>query len=145
MTKGKGVIRPEWFYLDGDKTKLNWFLFEVALEYQSAIVSSDALASYRKAHPPEDIARFATYFTKRMKKSVLERFALLTDALIYHAEYVSDYYPAIPPRQGEALIEVAMKAWDDMLSVCEVCPERCLSERDLPSTLFDSYREDGLL
>jgi uncharacterized Fe-S radical SAM superfamily protein PflX len=124
---------------------MNWFLFEVALEFQDAIAKADALAGYRAVHSPKDIARFSAYFTKRMERSVQERFALATDALLFHTEYVSDYYPNIPPAQGEALLDVAIKAWDDMLSVCEVCPERCVSEQNLPSTLFDSYRKDGLL
>ena len=145
MAQKHGTIQPEWFYAGSNKTKLDWFLFEVALEYQQVIGFDKTLALYRNTHSPEDIARFCAYFSRRMEKSVLERLAVQTDAVVFYEDYVTDYYPDISRRQTDALIKAAIKAWDDMLAVCEACPERCISEKDLPSTLFDSYLRDGLL
>jgi len=145
MTDEHFTIRPEWFYTGGKKTKMNWFLFEVALEYQQAIAQDKALASYRNTHSPKDIAQFCTYFSKRMEKSALEGLAGKTDAVVFYEDYVTDYYPHIPRRQTDALLTAAIDAWDGMLAICETCPERCISERSFPSTLFDSYLKDGLL
>jgi len=39
-------IKLEWFYyLEGEKTKLNWFLLEIALEYYDRIRDSQELVT----------------------------------------------------------------------------------------------------
>ena len=139
---GNETIKQEWF-LDGNppKAKLNWFLYEVALEYKAFIMRSKDLWRYRKAHSETEIAQFCAYYAKRMKKSVLDRLAGLTDATEIDEEYISDYYPKNNAKQNGLLLETACAAWDSLLSVCETCPTRCLSEKDRICELFDLYED----
>ena len=66
-------IKIEWFYyLEGDRTKLNWFLLEVALEYYTRIKSSPELASYREQYDEMQIAQYCTYYVRRLKEGVLK-------------------------------------------------------------------------
>ena len=134
------AIKAEWF-LEGEnpKIKLNWFLYEVALEYYSFIQRSKALSQYRVAHSETEIARFCTYYAKRMRKSVLARLAGLTDATVIEEECISDYYPENSARTNRSLLKAACEAWDSHLAVCEICPTRCISERDRYCGFFDSY------
>jgi hypothetical protein len=142
MPANDSLIKKEWFYHnDSEKTKLNWFLYEVALEYQVFIKRSQSLEGYRKKHSEKNIARFCTYYAKRMKKSVLEQLAGLTDATILDEEYIADFYPKNTSRQNALLMQVAFDAWDSLLAVCENCPSRCLSEKDRLSDFFDFYEE----
>jgi uncharacterized Fe-S radical SAM superfamily protein PflX len=141
-----GPVKAEWFYSNEDeKIKLNWFCYEVALEYYDAICAYPALETYRKRHSPKMIAKFCAYFAKRMKKSIFERLAGETDATIIDEEYIADFYPKNTQKQNVLLMDAAGIAWDSLLSVCEICPSRCLSERFNRSDHFDSYDEDGLL
>ena len=139
-------INPEWFYEnEAGKTKLNWFLYEVALEYQSFIESAPELKAYRKSHGDRNIALFCAHYAKQMKQSVLERLEGKTDAVIIDEEYITDFYPEMRGKQLALLMEAAERAWDSHLSVCEACPTRCLSEKEQWCELFDSYKESGLI
>ena len=137
-------IKAEWFYAnEREKTKINWFCFEYALEFYTFIMDSKSLRGYRNKNSPEQIAAFCTYFSKRMKKSVYDRLAKLTSAVIIDEEYIADYYPQNPQRENLVFIDVAGQAWDSLLSVCETCPVRCISEREEKSTFFDRYEKGG--
>ena len=141
-----GKIKAEWFYENEEgKTKLNWFLYEVALEYQMYIKDTPELKAYRKSHGDRNIALFCTHYAKQMKQSVLDRLYGKTEATISYEEYITDFYPEMEQRQVNLLMDVAEKAWDNHLSVCEVCPTRCISEKDDKCFMFDSYKERGLL
>jgi len=51
MQMNNSPIQMEWFYyLEGEKTKLNWFLLEIALEYYSRIMESHELRGYKKQY-----------------------------------------------------------------------------------------------
>jgi len=139
---GYEKLKMEWF-LEGAnaKIKLNWFLYEVAMEYYAHIMRCKALGRYRKQNSEEEIAQYCAYYAKRMKKSVLDRLAGMTDATEIDEEYISDYYPKNSAKQNGLLLETACAAWDSLLSVCETCPTRCLSEKDRICELFDLYED----
>jgi len=146
MKVSDGKIKAEWFYeTEEGKTKLNWFLYETALEYQMYINNTPALEAFRVSHGDRNIALFCTHFSKQMKGSVLERLEGDTDALIFYYEYITDFYPGLEQTQADLLMDVAEMAWDSHLSVCEACPTRCVSDKDGKCYMFDSYAERGIL
>ena len=135
-------IKAEWFYTDeSEKTKINWFCFEYALEFYTFIMESKSLQKYRARNSSEEIASFCAYFAKRMKKSVYDKLAKLTSVVIIDEEYIADYYPKNTQCQNKVFLDVAGKAWDNLLSVCETCPIRCISERERISEFFDHYEK----
>ena len=137
-------IKAEWFYTDeSDQTKINCFCFEYALEFYTFIMKSQALRKYRARTSNEEIAAFCAYFAKRMKKSVYDRLARITPAVIIDEDYIAEYYPKNTQRQNKVFIDVAGEAWDNLLSACEICPMRCISEREKKSEFFDRYEKDG--
>jgi hypothetical protein len=139
-------IKAEWFYENEEgKTKLNWFLYEVALEYHSFIKDAPGLKAFKRSYGAGNIALFCTHYAKQMKKSVLDQLKGKTDAVILDEEYISDFYPRMPRTQVLMLMRVAEQAWESHLSVCGVCPARCLSEKEQRCEMFDNYAKDGLL
>lgn len=137
-------IKAEWFYTDeSERTKINWFCFEYALEFYTFIMKSKAMQKYRARNSNEEIAAFCSYFAKRMKKSVYDQLARITPEVIIDEEYIADYYPKNTQRQNIVFIGVAGEAWDSLLSVCEICPTRCISEREKRSEFFDRYALGG--
>jgi uncharacterized Fe-S radical SAM superfamily protein PflX len=133
-------IKAEWFYTDeNEKTKINWFCFEYALEFYTFIMKSEALRKYRARYSSAEIAAFCAYFAKQMKQSVYDRLARITEAVIIDEEYIAAYYPKNTQRQNKVFIDVAGKAWDNLLSVCVTCPTRCISEREQKSEFFGRY------
>jgi purine nucleoside permease len=63
MKMNNSPIQMEWFHnLEGEKTKFNWFLLEIALEYYSRINESSELKAYRKQYSKKEIALYCTYY-----------------------------------------------------------------------------------
>lgn len=56
-------------------------------------MESEALRKYRMRNSSEEIAAFCTHFAKQMKKSVYDRLARITPAVIIDEEYIANYYP----------------------------------------------------
>jgi len=89
------MISPTSFYSSqGDKVKLNWFCYELALSIYDSMKDELAHRLRRKKISDEVLAEFSIHYA------------------ISHA-------------------------WTQMLSICEVCPNRCISEKDIFCTLFD--------
>jgi len=124
------IIQASWFYsYEFEKTKFNWFCFEYALKLYDYIKGSKKLKKWASGVTDMQIAQFCAYYSKRMKKSVEDKLAGITDATEHDEDYVSDYCHTNTGRQNVDIINVALAAWDSLLSVCETCPTRCISER----------------
>jgi len=135
-------IQMEWFYyLEGDKTKLNWFLLEVALEYYDRIMDSPELESYRTQYDKKQIAQYCTYYVRRMKESLLKCIRGQRKSVILYAEYIADFYPHHSDQQNKILSKVGNEAWDHMLTACKHCPQQCLSDYKSRSAIFDDYKD----
>jgi ferredoxin len=135
-------IRIEWFYyLDGYKTKLNWFLLEVALEYYTRIRSSPELGFYREQNNKGQISRYCTYYVRRMKESLLKCIHGQRKSIVLYQEHISDFYPQHSDRQNRALGKVAKEALDHMLSACKNCPVMCLHDYKSRNMDFDIYKD----
>lgn len=52
-------------------------------------------------------------------------------------EPIESYFPNIGDEMINKMTDTISEAWDEMLSFCEVCPNRCISEKDAFCTLFD--------
>ena len=138
------IILASWFHsYEFEKTKFNWFCYEYALNLYDCIKESRKLKKWASALDDIDLARFCAYYAKRMKKSAEDKLAGITDATEHDEEYVSDYFHTNTGRQNVAIIEVAGIAWDKLLSGCETCPTRCISERFEYCEFFDRMERGG--
>ena len=113
----------------------------MALELYTFVMKSKALQKYRTKSSSEEIAAFCTHFAKQMKKSVYDKLTGVTPVVIIDEEYIAGYYPKNTQRQNKVFLDVAGKAWDNLLSACELCPVRCISEREKRSEFFDRYEK----
>jgi len=137
-------VKAKWFWaFAAEKIKFNWFCYEYACTLYDHIKESDRLNNWKSGRSDEQIAEFCAYFAKRMKKSVLDKLAGITDATIGDEEYISDYCHTSTRRQNSAILDVAGEAWDQLLSSCEVCPNRCISERNMRCNFFDRMERGG--
>ena len=140
MLSSRRPIKIEWFYsLEGEKTKLNWFLFEVALEYYDRIKVSPELSAYCEEYDDKQIAQYCTYHAKRMKESLLRFLKGQRKSIILYREYMTEYYHDNSVATNRALHKVCMEAWEHMLSACENCPVQCLDDYVSVSMDFDKY------
>lgn len=137
-------IKPGYFYKDNtEKTKLNWFCYEYAYCFYSKLREKPGLKKYRACHMQENITAFSVHFSKAMKQSIHDKLSGRTSRVIFDEDYVHAFYPKSPPRQTKLLLAAAAEAWDEHLSVCEVCPTRCISERYEYCIMFDNMEKEG--
>jgi hypothetical protein len=135
-------IELEWFYyLEGDRTKLNWFLLEVALEYYGRIMDSEELISYRERYDKEQIAQFCTSYVRRLKVALLKCIRGQTKHVNIYQEHIADFYPHHSHQMNTALCKAAEKALSHMLSACKNCPQHCLVDYQSRSIDFDIYKD----
>ena len=138
-------VKSFWFYLTEDeKIKLNWFLYEYACSLYEHMRGSrkKTLSKWRSKWSDGQVAEFCAYFSKRMRQSVNKQLAGLTRETEIYEEYVSDYYHTNTRRENNAIINVAGEAWAELLETCEVCPCRCISERNEQCGFFDRMGQE---
>jgi hypothetical protein len=135
------LIQKEWFYyIEGEKTKLNWLLLETALEHYGRIRDCGALAAYREQHGEDQIAQFCAYYARRMRKRLLDCLRGRAKSVICDQAYVADFYPQHGCQLAGTLNHAANEAWGPMLAGCGGgCPQQCLRDHKARNPLFDEY------
>jgi len=78
-----------------------------------------------------------------MKLSALDKLEGRADDTIMNEEYVTEFYPRLLEFGVEIILVAARNAWEELLSNCETCPSRCISERDVYSSMFDKIDISG--
>ena len=71
---GDSLIKPTSFYsAEHEKTKLNWFCYELALSFELEITQNLEKQLRRRRIHEADIAEFSIYFAKEMKTILLQQ------------------------------------------------------------------------
>lgn len=133
-------ISPDAFHnSETEKTKLNWFLFEYALEYEASIHEDKKLHSRlgRKGVDDRIIAAFCIEHAKRMAGQILARVAHKIANIEFGYGSIETFFPDIGDQLLDRLLMKAAKAWDSLTERCVICPTRCISERDRKAAMFD--------
>jgi len=140
MLSSRTPIQIEWFYhLEGEKTKLNWFLLEIALEYYDRIKDSPELAAYREQYDDKQISQYCTYHARRMKEGLLRCLRGQRKSIVIQEEHIYDFYPHHTNEMNKALSKVCNEAWGHMLEACRNCQQQCLVDYKARSRDFDTY------
>ncbi|MEA2075608.1 MAG: hypothetical protein U9O85_07750 [Euryarchaeota archaeon] len=135
---GDDLIKPTSFYsAEHEKTKLNWFCYEIALSFEFEIKRKLGEKLKRYKIYEKDIADFSVYFAKKMKGIVLQQLSGEIEKVYFSYEMVESYFPMLSDRMVNKMLDAIAKAWDEQLGVCEICPTRCVSEKDVYCTMFD--------
>jgi len=141
MQMNHSPIQMEWFYdIEGEKTKFNWFLLEIALEYYSRIMGTPELKSYKKQYSNKQIALYCTYYARRSKEDVLKYVKGRRKYMHTYQAYIDDYYPHHTDEQNEILSKVGNETWEHMINSCHTCPQSCLNDYQSESMFFEKYK-----
>ena len=85
----------------------------------------------------EDLADFSICTSKKLKDVILRQLSGKDKKICISYELIESYFPNLDDRLINKMVDVISKAWDENLSFCEVCPNRCISEKDEYCPLFD--------
>lgn len=135
---GLDMIKPTSFYSnESEKVKFNWFCYELSLSIYDSMKNKIAFLLKRRKIINETLADFSIYYAKGMKDAVLRQLSGKIKKVCISYEPIESYFPDIGDDMINKMTDVISEAWDEMLSFCEVCPNRCISEKDAFCTLFD--------
>jgi hypothetical protein len=135
---GLDMIKPISFYSsESEKVKLNWFCYELSLSIYDSMKNKIAFLLKRRKISNETLADFSICYAKGMKDVVLQQLSGKIEKVCISYEPIESYFPDIGDEMINKMTDVISEAWDEMLSVCEVCPNRCISEKEAFCTLFD--------
>ena len=108
-------ITPAAFYTnEKDKTKLNWFLFEYAAEFDSHIKRPLRKRLKQKNIDNMKIAELCIYYSKQMKGEILDKLSgrIENVSLSYHA--IEEFFPRLNDKLVDDLLTSAFDAWDEL-------------------------------
>ncbi len=139
-TGRKRLITPDDFFsTDQEKIKLNWFLFEYALECEAFIQRDKGLCARlrQKGIGDRAIGSFCIDYAKQMRKEILDRVSGRTANVSIGYEEIESYFPQISDELVNRLLTRVAEAWDLQTGACVDCPTRCISEKDKYAPMFD--------
>jgi len=133
------IIKMTSFYSnESEKTKLNWFCYELSLGFYYDI-RRELREKLRKHRIYEnDVAEFSIYMGKTMKNIILQKLSGRIKTTYFSYEMIESYFPMLnDDKLVNKMLNIMAKSWDEQLSFCEVCPVRCISDKDGYSHMFD--------
>ncbi len=133
------IIKPTSFYSrESEKTKLNWFCYEIALSIELDIKRNLGKELMKYKIDDKAIAEFSIYYSKAMKEIILQKLNGKIKTVIHSYEPIESYFPKLNDRMVNKMLDVMVKAWEEQLDVCINCPTRCLSEKEKYCPMFDN-------
>jgi hypothetical protein len=144
--KSESLIPASWFYIDeSEKTKLNWFAYELACNIFEHIDDSHKknLRQWKAQRSDKQIAEFCAYLAKRSRYSIYDMLEGVVDLGEAGEKYIRDYCHANTRLQNAALVEACINAWVATLEICANCPTGCLDEADMRCEMFDRMERGG--
>jgi hypothetical protein len=133
------VKAADFYSSDAEKTKLNWFLFEYAMEMESLIRADRELLTDLKGEGigNTEIGGLCVHYAKKMKPQILEQVAGRIKAVRIGYEEIERFLSAADDELVDRLLTHAAEAWNTLTEGCGECPTRCISERDQRAPMFD--------
>jgi uncharacterized Fe-S radical SAM superfamily protein PflX len=138
---GLSMIKPTSFYSgESEKTKLNWFCYELSIEIYDYMKKRIGSRLKRNKISDEALAEFSINISKDIKDVILQKLAGRIKNVYFSHEMIERNFPNLDDRTINRMLNIIAKVWDKLLSACEVCPTRCISEKDAYCTMFnDKY------
>lgn len=136
--KAVPLITPSAFYSnEEDKTKLNWFLFEYAAEFETHIKNWLRRKLRKKNVDDRKIADLCVHYALQMKPEILDKLSGRTEIVALSYEPIEEFLPNLSDKLVDGLLTSAFDAWDSITSMCVECPTRCISEKESRAPMFD--------
>ena len=137
-TTGLDMIRPNSFYSnESEKIKLNWFCYEFSMAIYDNMKKEIGSRLKKQKIGDEALAEFSVCYSKEMKNMIIEKLSGKIEIVCISYEPIKSFFPDLGAGLINKMTDVTSDAWDEMLSICEVCPNRCISEKGAYCTLFD--------
>ena len=132
------TIQPDHFFSSQEeKTKLNWFAFELASEIDRAVPFKLKKYLSRRGYTRQTFNMACIKLAYLLQGVALKKLGNeIADMQINYTE-VEKAFPKLNDKTIDKLLDCTGAAWENLLSVCVSCPSACVSNRDDYSPMFD--------
>ena len=135
---GLTMISPTSFFSsEREKTKLNWFTYELAMSIYDEARRGLGKRLRREGVGGDALAEISIHAAKALRDQVRPRLAGKLDGIVISYELVQDRHGGLNDKTLNGMVDAMMRAWDEVLSICEVCSIRCITEHDRRCEMFD--------
>jgi len=138
MSLDCSTIQPYYFISNNnEKTKLNWFTFELACEISNTIPPNIRRNLAGMGHTRSTFNLGCITLAKSLQRLMLERLGDDTPILPIRYNDVAQAFPGLNKKTVSTLLALVGIAWKNLLASCVVCPLACLSNKDEHCKMFD--------
>jgi hypothetical protein len=131
-------ITPYHFFNDAaDKTKFNWFAFELACEIDLAVPNKLKKRLSKKGYTREMFNQSCIKLSKLLQEMVFKKLRNETPDMEINYTEVEQAFPKLNDKTVDQLLTCTGKAWENLLDVCVSCPTACVSNKDDYCPMFD--------
>jgi len=137
-------IQPNHFFSSQkEKTKFNWFAFELASEIDRGVPYGLKKYLSKKGYTKQKFNKSCINLAILLQGMVLKK--LRNEIPIIQINYteVERAFPNLNSKTTNELLDCTGKAWDNLLGICVSCPSACVTNKDDYCPMFDdkSYYE----
>jgi len=68
---------------------------------------------------------------------ILQKLSGRIETVYFSYDMIETYFPNIEDKFINKMLDSISKTWDTQLSFCEICPTRCISEKDEYCSMFN--------
>ncbi len=138
LNRDYSTIQPDHFFSsNAEKTKLNWFAFELASEIDRAVPYMLKRYLSRRGYTKQTFNMACIKLAYLLLGVALKKLGNeIADMRINYTE-VEKAFPKLNDKTIDKLMDCTIEAWESLLSVCVSCPSACVSNRDDYSPMFD--------
>ncbi|WP_339135044.1 MAG: hypothetical protein WGN25_16915 [Candidatus Electrothrix sp. GW3-4] len=131
-------IEPWHFFSnEKEKTKFNWFAFELACEIDRAVPFATKKYLARKGYTKQRFNKSCINLAMLLQGIVLKKLrGEIPEMEINHTE-VEKAFPRLNNKNVNKLLNYTGKAWENLLDICISCPSACISNKDEYCVMFD--------
>jgi hypothetical protein len=130
-------INPEHFFsCQSEKTKFNWFAFELACEIDRAIPNKLKQYLSKRGYTKESFNKSCIKLANLLQGVVLKKLNNeIPDMQLNYTE-VEKAFPTLNDKTIDKLLTCTENAWENLLKICS-CPSACISNKDDFCPMFD--------
>ena len=72
-----------------------------------------------------------------MKKIILQKLSGEIETVYFSYDLIEAYFPYLKDKMINKILDAIEEARSGLLDTCEICPTRCVTEKDEYCTMFD--------
>lgn len=131
------TIQPIHFFSNPtEKTKFNWFAFELACEIERAVPAKLKKHILKRKYTSQTFNQSCIKLAVLLQSLILKKLRNeIPEMKITYSE-VEKAFPKLNDQTIDQLLTCTAEAWGNLLDVCVSCPSACISNKDEYCEMF---------